>query len=53
MTNFARAVAKKEIEKLCGSNKKYGSFLIFLEYFFGLQVAKNKEKKEEAAKLRT
>ena len=42
------AAAKKEIKKLSNSNKKHGSFLISLEYFLGLQVAKDKEKEEEA-----
>ena len=34
------AVAKKEIQKLSASNKKHGSFLIYLEYFLCLQVAR-------------
>ena len=40
--------AKKEIKNLSNCHKIQGSFLISLEHFLGLQVAKYKEKEEEA-----
>ena len=46
------AAAKKEIKKLSNSNEKHGSFLISMEYFFGLKVAKDKEKEEEARRAK-
>ena len=45
-------VAKKEIQKLRASNEKHRSYLISLEYFLGLQVAKDKEKEEAARRAR-
>ena len=44
--------AAKEIKKLSNSNEKHGSFLISLEYFLGLQVAKDKEKEEVARRVK-
>ena len=46
------AVAKEEIKKLSPSNKNHGSFLISLEYFLGLQVAKDKDKDVEARRAK-
>ena len=46
------AAAKKEIKKLSNSNEKHGRFLISLEYFLGMQVAKDKEKEEKARRAK-
>ena len=46
------AAAKKKIEKLSNSNENHGSFFISLEYFLGLQVAKNKEMEVEARRAK-